>query len=158
LLMQRQPSWIGSFVFCNPLAGVDPSRASALDERAAFAEREGMRATLSITLDKSWPSDIGERDAYEAYRGPYLPHLPFCFAPVNRPPARHNVPPVVKDIRCPTMIVAGRFDQVRPAASSEQMARDIDGARFELIDAVHMMPAQAPGPLLALLQDFLGKA
>ena len=28
----------------------------------------------------------------------------------------------------------------------------------ELIDAVHMMPAQAPGPLLALMQDFLGKA
>ena len=28
--------------------------------------------------------------------------------------------------------------------------------RFELIDAVHMMPAQAPAALLALLQDFLG--
>jgi hypothetical protein len=27
--------------------------------------------------------------------------------------------------------------------------------RFELIDAVHMMPAQAARELLALLQDFL---
>jgi 3-oxoadipate enol-lactonase len=158
LLMQRHPSWIGSFVFCNPLAGVDPSRAGGLDERAAFAEREGMRAALSITLDKSWPSDIGERDAYEAYRGRYLAIDPYCFAAVNRALARTNVTHAVKDIRCPTMVVAGRFDQVRPAAGSEQMARDIDGARFELIDAVHMMPAQAPGPLLALLQDFLGKA
>jgi 3-oxoadipate enol-lactonase len=158
LLMERHPSWIGSFVFCNPLAGVDPSRAGALDERAAFAEREGMRAALSITLDKSWPSDIGNRSGYEAYRGRYLANDPVCFAAMNRALARTNMTHLVKTIACPTMIVAGRFDQVRPAAGSEQMARDISGARFELIDAVHMMPAQAPGPLLALLQDFLAKA
>jgi pimeloyl-ACP methyl ester carboxylesterase len=46
---------------------------------------------------------------------------------------------------------------VRPHAGSEQFAKTIPGARYELIDAVHMMPAQAPGPLLALLQDFLTK-
>jgi pimeloyl-ACP methyl ester carboxylesterase len=54
------------------------------------------------------------------------------------------------------MVVAGRFDQVRPPAASEQFAKTIPDARFELIDGVHMMPAQASGPLLALLQDFLG--
>ena len=43
----------------------------------------------------------------------------------------------------------------RPRASSSR--KTIPGARFELIDAVHMMPAQAPAPLLALLQDFLGQ-
>jgi pimeloyl-ACP methyl ester carboxylesterase len=65
---------------------------------------------------------------------------------------------LVKRISFPTMIVAGRFDQIRPASGSEQMAREITGARFELIDAGHMMPAQAPGPLLQLLQDFLAAA
>ena len=156
LLMQRHPSWIGSFVFCNPLAGVDPSRAGALDERAAFAEREGMRAALSITLDKSWPPEIGERAAYAAYRARYIGHDPFCFGAVNRAVARCNVTHLAAQVRKPTMVVAGRFDKVRPPATSEQFAKIIPGARFELIDAVHMMPAQAPGPLLALLKDFLG--
>jgi pimeloyl-ACP methyl ester carboxylesterase len=55
------------------------------------------------------------------------------------------------------MVVAGRFDKVRPHAASEAFAQTIAGARYELIDAVHMMPAQAPGALLALLQDFLTK-
>jgi 3-oxoadipate enol-lactonase len=55
------------------------------------------------------------------------------------------------------MVVAGRFDQVRPPAASEAFARTIPRARFELIDAVHMMPAQAGAALLPLLQDFLGK-
>ena len=41
--------------------------------------------------------------------------------------------------------------------ASEAFAKSIPDARFELIDAVHMMPAQASGALLALLKDFLGK-
>ena len=52
---------------------------------------------------------------------------------------------------------AGASTRCGPPAASEQFAKTVPGARYELIDAVHMMPAQAPGPLLALLQDFLGK-
>jgi 3-oxoadipate enol-lactonase len=158
VFMQRRPQAIGSFVFCNPLTGIDPSRAGALEERAALVEREGMRTALPVTLDKSWPADLGDRAAYEIYRARYLAYDPWCFGAVNRMLARTNVTHLVKDIRCPTMIVAGRFDHVRPAAGSEQIARSIVGARFELIDAVHMLPAQAPGPLLGLLQDFLPAA
>jgi 3-oxoadipate enol-lactonase len=154
VFMQRRPQAIGSFVFCNPLTGIDPSRAGALEERATLVEREGMRTALPVTLDKSWPADLGDRAAYEIYRARYLAYDPWCFGAVNRMLARTNVTHLVKDIRCPTMIVAGRFDHVRPAAGSEQIARSIVGARFELIDAVHMLPAQAPGPLLELLQDF----
>jgi 3-oxoadipate enol-lactonase len=156
IYMTRHPERIASFVFCNPFTGADASRVAALEERAGLAEREGMRKAVAVTLDKSWPADIGERAAYAAYRGRYLAHDPVCFAAMNRAIARPNVAHLAKDIARPTMVVAGRFDQVRPPAASEQFARTIPGARFELIDAVHMMPAQAPAALLALLQDFLG--
>jgi 3-oxoadipate enol-lactonase len=156
IYMTRHPDRIASFVFCNPFTGADPSRVAALEERAGLAEREGLRKALAVTLDKSWPADIGDRAAYAAYRGRYLAHDPVCFAAMNRSIVRPNVTHLAKDIRRPTMVVAGRFDQVRPPAASEQFARTIPGARFELIDAVHMMPAQAAGALLALLQDFLG--
>jgi 3-oxoadipate enol-lactonase len=156
LYMTRHPDRIASFVFCNPFTGADPSRVAALEERAALAEREGLRKAIPTTLDNSWPADIGDRSAYAAYRGRYMAHDPVCFAALNRSIAQPNVTHLAKDIRKPTMVVAGRFDKVRPPAASEQFAKTIPGARFELIDAVHMMPAQAPGPLLALLQDFLG--
>jgi 3-oxoadipate enol-lactonase len=155
MFMHRHPSQIARFVFCNPLAGIDPARANALDERAAFTEREGMRAALPVTLDKSWPADIGDRAAYEIYRARYLASDPVSFGLVNRMLGRTDCRHLVKDIRTPTMIVAGRFDQVRPPAGTEEFARQIPGARFELIDACHMMPAQAPAPLLALIEDFL---
>jgi 3-oxoadipate enol-lactonase len=128
----------------------------ALEERAALAEREGMRPAIPVTLDKSWPGHLGDGSAYATYRGRYLAHDPVCFAAMNRAIARPNVTHLGKEIRRPTMVVAGRFDQVRPPAASEAFAQTIPGARFERIDAVHMMPAQAPAALVALLEDFLG--
>jgi 3-oxoadipate enol-lactonase len=156
IYMTHYPDCVASFVFCNPFTGADPSRVAALEERAALAEREGLRKAIPVTLDKSWPADIGDRAAYATYRGRYLAHDPVCFASMNRAIARPNVTHLAKEIRVPTMVVAGRFDQVRPPAASEQFAQTIPGARFELIDGVHMMPAQAAPVLLALLQDFLG--
>jgi 3-oxoadipate enol-lactonase len=154
--MQRHPEPVGSLVFCNPAPGVDPSRAGQLDERAAFASREGMRAALSITLDRSYPADLGNRAVYEAYRGRYLANDPVCFGFMNRALARSNMTSALADIRCPAMVVAGRQDNVRPAAVSEELASKIPGARFELIDSGHFMPSTAPAALLALLQDFFG--
>jgi 3-oxoadipate enol-lactonase len=157
LYMQRYPDRIASLTFCNPFTGADPSRVAALKERAGLAEREGLRAAIPTTLDNSWPAEIGDREAYATYRGRYMAHDPVCFAALNRSIAEPNVTHLGKEIARPTMVVAGRFDKVRPPAASETFAKTIPGARFELIDAVHMMPAQAPAPLLALLQDFLGK-
>ncbi|MFL6798741.1 MAG: alpha/beta fold hydrolase [Xanthobacteraceae bacterium] len=156
LYMSKHPEHIASFTLCNPFTGADPSRVAALKERAALVEREGLRKALATTLDNSWPSDIGDRGAYTAYRGRYLAHDPVCFAALNRSIAEPNVSHLAKEISKPAMVVAGRFDKVRPPAASEAFAKTIPNARFELIDAVHMMPAQAAAPLLALLTDFLG--
>src|SRR5260370_7552385 len=114
-----------------------------------------MRKAIAVTLDKSWPADIGERAVYAAYRGRYLAHDPVCFAAMNRAIARPNVAHLAKDIARPTMVVAGRFDQVRPPAASEQFARTIPAARFELIDALHIIPPQPAPPLPSLPHAFL---
>src|SRR5439155_23480440 len=127
IYMTHHGDRVASFIFCNPFTGADPSRVAALEERAALAEREGLRKAHTVTLDKSWPADIGDRDADAAYRARYLAHDPVCFAAMNRAIARPNVTHLAKDIRQPTMVVAGRFDQVRPPAASEQFARTIAG-------------------------------
>jgi 3-oxoadipate enol-lactonase len=158
LLRERHPDWVASLVLCNPALGVDPSRAGALNERADLAEREGMRAVMGITLDKSYPPELTDLETYENYRGRYLANDPVGFAHANRMLARTNVTGMLPDIKCPTMVVAGRKDTVRPPAVSEEIAGKIAGARFELIDAGHFMPTTGPVTLLALLKDFLGKA
>jgi 3-oxoadipate enol-lactonase len=153
--MERHPDAIARLVLCNPAPGVDASRAGALDERAALAERDGLRASLPVTLDKSYPPELSDRETYEAFRGRYLANDPVCFAMANRSFARANMTHMLPRITCPTLVVAGSKDTVRPAKVTEEIAQKIPGARFALIDAGHFMPTTAPGPLLKLLQEFL---
>ena len=56
--LEKHPDRVGALVLCNPAPGVDASRAAALDERAAFAMREGMRASLPTTLALSYPAAL----------------------------------------------------------------------------------------------------
>ncbi len=153
--LEKHPDRVDALVLCNPAPGVDASRAAALDERAAFAAREGMRASLATTLALSYPPDLGDRAAYEAYLGRYLANDPVCFGFAFRALARTNMLHILPQIRCPTMVAAGRHDTVRPHAGSAELAKKIPGARFELIEnAGHFMPTQAPQALAALLEDF----
>ena len=154
--LEKHPDQVGALVLCNPAPGVDPARAAALDERAAFAMREGMRASLPTTLALSYPASLGERAAYEAYLGRYLANDPVGFGLAFRCLARTNMLHMLPQIRCPAMVVAGWHDTVRPPAGTAELAKKIPGARFELIEgAGHFMPTQAPQALAALLEDFL---
>jgi 3-oxoadipate enol-lactonase len=155
---EKHPKDVSSLTLCNPALGVDPSRAGALNDRADLAEREGMRGVLAITLDKSYPQELTDRETYENYRGRYLANDPVGFAHANRMLARTNVVSMLPNINVPTMVVGGRQDTVRPLAGSQEIAGKIPNARFEAIDAGHFMPTTGPAALLALLKDFLGKA
>jgi len=154
--LEQHPERVGALVLCNPAPGVDPSRAAALNERAAFAAREGMRASLPTTLALSYPLQLGDRAAYEAYLGRYLANDPVCFGFAFRALARTNMLHMLPKVRCPAMVVAGRHDTVRPHAGSAELAKKIPGARFELIDeGGHFLPTQAPRALTVLLEEFL---
>jgi len=156
--LERHPGEVAAIVLCNPAPGVDPNRAGALRERADLAERDGIRGVMSITLDKSYPPDLGERAAYEAYRGRYLANDPVGFALAHRMLAMTNMLYMLPKITVPTMVVAGKHDTVRPPAGTEELAKKIPGARFELIEeAGHFLPTTGPKPLLRLLLDFLPK-
>ena len=158
LFLNRHEDQVKSLVLCNPALGVDPSRASQLEERAAQAEQNGMRAVLAITLEKSYPPEITDRATYDAYRGRYLANDPVGFGFANRMLAHTNVTSMLPTIKVPTMVVSGKHDGVRPTAVVEDIARKINGARFEVIEAGHFMPTTGPKPLTALLKDFFAKA
>ena len=131
----------------------EPGR-DARGTRGAGRARGPARA-IPVTLDNSWPADIGDRRPTRPIAGAIGARSrvlrvdePLDRA-AQRDAPRQGHPHAHHGRRRP-------FDQVRPPAASEPFARTVPNARFELIDAVHMMPAQAAGELLALLKDFLG--
>ncbi|MCC6888084.1 MAG: alpha/beta fold hydrolase [Hyphomicrobiales bacterium] len=156
--LEKHPEQVQSIVLCNPAPGVDPSRAGALVERAALAERNGMAAVMDITLDKSYPPTLGERAAYEAYRGRYLANDPVGFGLAHRMLAMTNMLHMLPKISVPTLVVAGKHDTVRPPAGTEELSRKIPGAKFALIEeAGHFLPTTGPKTLVRLLREFLPK-
>ena len=103
-------------------AGVDPSRAGVLVERAELAEKQGMSGVMSITLDKSYPPTLGEPAAYAAYRGRYLANDPVGFGLAHRMLAATNMLYMLPKVTVPTMVVAGRHDTCarRPAPKNSR--------------------------------------
>jgi 3-oxoadipate enol-lactonase len=152
--LERHKDQVAKLVLCNPALGVDPARAGALIERAEQAERDGIRAVLAITLDKSYPQELTDKATYETYRGRYLAQDPVGFGFANRMLAGTNVTSLLPGIKVPTMVISGRSDGVRPTAVVKDIADKIPGVRFEIIEAGHFMPTTGPKPMTALLADF----
>ncbi len=154
----RHPEQVGSFVFCNPAPGVDPSRASGLENVASKAEAEGIRGVLPLMLDKAYPPELSDRETYDNYRGRYVANDPVGFAQAFRMMARTNLLSSLEKIAAPSLVIAGNQDFIRAVSVTEGIAGKIPGSRFERIDAGHFMPTTSPKALLDLLLDFWGDA
>lgn len=65
----------------------------------------------------------------------------------------------LKQLRCPALIVASDHDRLRSVEESEEMARQIDHARFEIMaDCGHMTPMEKPHELFALIDDWIAQS
>jgi pimeloyl-ACP methyl ester carboxylesterase len=71
--------------------------------------------------------------------------LSACHAYAPRPEA-------IRAIAAPTLVVAGRRDVMTPPRAGQALAREIPGARLELLDTGHDMPKEAPGAMARALQ------
>jgi pimeloyl-ACP methyl ester carboxylesterase len=61
-------------------------------------------------------------------------------------------------IQKPTLVVWGRGDRLLPAAVGQRLAREIRGARFELLDAGHAPQEERPQELAEAVRRFLREA
>jgi pimeloyl-ACP methyl ester carboxylesterase len=55
----------------------------------------------------------------------------------------------------PTLVVAGRRDQMTPAKAGKAVAAEIPGAKLVMLEAGHSMMTEAPRELLGTLREFL---
>lgn len=67
---------------------------------------------------------------------------------------RTDVP--LREIRCPTLVVAASEDRLRTLEESRELAQAMPGARLRIIEgAGHLIPIEAPGALADVLLDWL---
>lgn len=153
----RFPGRVSALVAMSPALGFDdPDRRAAMLARAAQVEREGMRAIEQPSLAASYPEALRGVDArYRRFRARWLGNDPASFAAINRMLAEARVDRDLGYIACPTLVVGGGHDGLRPPASVEAIARVIPGARYRLLDTGHFMAVQTPEVVAAAIDEFL---
>jgi len=61
----------------------------------------------------------------------------------------------IAKLSVPTLVVAGKRDQMTQFKAGKSLADSVPGAKFAALDAGHSMMSEAPRDLLAALRDFL---
>jgi 3-oxoadipate enol-lactonase len=153
------PPRAAALMAMSPATIVTSDRRAATIARAEAAEREGMRPVTDLIFDLGYPPVLrGDADRYHIARARLLGVHPASFAAIYRMLADTDLTADLPKIRCPALIVAGAHDQLRPPAHVRMIAGQSPDAQFEVIEAGHYIPVQAPEIALDMLAKLLARA
>jgi pimeloyl-ACP methyl ester carboxylesterase len=99
----RHAARAGALVVTSPATGVAPDRRQATLDRAAAAERDGMRALVDAGTANSYPPEVRHNaEEFRKFRARWLANDPESFAAINRMLADSTVTEELR-IACPTL-------------------------------------------------------
>ena len=117
---------------------------TSMDDYAALVVKQALAQPPEPILEE-WLSEMIANNQLEAYKHVLAGAL-----------ADFNLSDHIHKIRCPTLVIAGSDDQVLPPAGGRQIADQIAGAEFHLVDGVgHIGYAEKPAVFNQLVLDFL---
>jgi 3-oxoadipate enol-lactonase len=151
------PSRIDTLTLADTSAGTAPENRGVWDQRAATARREGMASLVPATLGRWLTPDFqaAHPEAVEPIREVLQHTSPEGYALACEALRDFNVHNRLNEICLPTLTIAGRFDTGTPPAATESVAKSIQGAQYELLDAAHLAPIEQSHRFAALLETFL---
>jgi len=137
-----------------PMAVGEAFLAAARDDSPAGLDMEAVWGLSRSALLASSPipgaSLLGAARSLNARSNPGVLHADLAACHAYAPPARS-----IRALAMPVLVLAGRRDQMTPMKAGEALAREIAGARLEILDAGHSMMSEAPRQTLAALRAFL---
>lgn len=155
----RYPDRVKKLAIPSPATGVSKERAEQSLARADDVERDGMRAQVQMSLDRSYPEVLrGNRERFERYRLRWLGNDPEGFAAINRMLVNMDMTEDFAKVKCPTLVVGSQNDLLRPPAMIEGIAKEIPGARYVETESGHFMAVQTPELYLETVLPFLTEA
>jgi pimeloyl-ACP methyl ester carboxylesterase len=155
----RHPARTAALVAMSPATGIAPERRPAALAMVDAIERDGMRPGMDASLGPTYPSELRtDADRFRTVRAQRLGNDPASYAAVYRMLAGLDMGADLASIACPALVLAGRYDGLRPPALVESVARAIPGARFAVLDTGHFMAWQTPQAVAEALLDVLSTA
>jgi len=138
-----------------PMPVGDAFIAAARDDSPAAFDMETIwgHARQSLLMHSPVPgtSLVGASLQLNSRARPGVQHADLLACNAYRPSLE-----AIRALKVPTLVAAGRRDQMTQFKSGKALAAEISGAKFVALDAGHSMMSEAPRELLAALRDFLG--
>ena len=98
-----------------------------------------------------------DAEVYREFRARWIANDPRSYGCIYRMLVETDLAPEYGRIACPTLLLAGVHDRLRPPALVEPIAAAIPGARFRALDSGHFMAVQTPGLVAEAIGGFLSE-
>jgi 3-oxoadipate enol-lactonase len=152
----RRPERARALIVPSPACGVTPERKAGLLEYADRMEREGLRAVVDSAIAAGYP-EVLRTDAvrFARFRARWLGTDPASFAAIYRMLVHLDMEADFARVACPTLVIAGTHDTLRPRTTVEPVARAIKGSRLIELPTGHYSAAQTPEAIADAFDGFL---
>ena len=142
----RHPSRVAKLMIASPYIGSNAERGKQGIERAALVEREGIRAAMQASHDRSYPENLRalDRERFRRYQARWVCNTPASFTALARLMIAVDLTAEYAKIRAPTLVIGAMHDVQRPPAVAERVAGAIPGAKYLLADTGHFMNVETP--------------
>ncbi|MBI3978509.1 MAG: alpha/beta fold hydrolase [Chloroflexi bacterium] len=155
-----RPERISALAVVNTSAQMGEPGSSQGLYRAATAELDGMAPLLDVGMAR-WFVERVHREQPEVirfYREMLGSTPPMGYAASARALPKLDLRPLLGQVRCPTLVVAGEQDWSTPPSHHEVIARAIPGAQFVVVQsASHTVPEEQPEEFNRLTIGFLDR-
>ncbi len=155
------PDRIKALVLAEGCSEIDPAVAEYTEARAARVEREGMAVAVDMTIERAFSPGFVEShpNVIREFRGDFLANDPHGYASASRVVVGLNLTHRLKEVRCPTLLVAGELDRLMPPSGSRSIQEQLAGSQLELLHGVgHFSSIEAPDLFAGHLLTFLDRA
>jgi 3-oxoadipate enol-lactonase len=152
----RHPKRVAKLALASPSIGHNGARSAPSLERAALVEREGIRAAMEASHERSYPENLRALDPerFRRYQRRWVCNTPASFSASARMMSDVDLTPDYARIEAPTLVIGAKHDTQRPPEKAEQVAKAIRGAKYVLADTGHFMNLQTPELFADTLREF----
>jgi 3-oxoadipate enol-lactonase len=152
----QYPERASAVIVGSPATGIAAARRPAAFERLAKIEAEGMSSVVEDAMLNGYAPELrGDGKRFEQFRSRWLGNDPTSYATIWRMLANAEMQKVLGKIKCPTLVIGGSLDRVRPPAIAQEVATTISGARYVEVRTGHYMAVQTPDLVANCIDEFL---
>ena len=154
------PDLLRALVLANTSAQYPEAAKAMWNQRIATVESQGMAGIADMVMERYFTAAFraAQADAVAGFRATVLRTDAKGYAACCHAVANVDWLERLRDVRCPTLVIAGAQDVGAPVAMSQAMVERIPGAELVVLDnASHLSVIEQPLPFEQALSCFLAR-